>query len=881
MSHNNTQKKIIKSIEKLLNGNKTQRGQTDYTHVSLGGVTFPGKFTFTDKNIKKKLNKLLSKALDNDLHFSIAERCKDYGPVKVDIDMNYPMDDWNESKLYNQELVLQVIEIYRDAIKKYCEPSDEELECFVFEKEKMSEKNGEYKDGFHLMFPNSNLYYKTRHLIVNDVINYCESNGIFNKYTNADVVDKAVVSTNPWLIYGCCKPNKEAYKLTKIIDIENNEVDQTGLTNYELIKLLSLRSSKWNDSSTTKIKEEYDENVISETYSDLGVKKDNDNLNSVMSEEKMEIIEKALKLTAMFSNKRSNDYHAWLRVGWALHNTDVSLLDTWIGFSKRSKKFKEGECEQLWANMKDDGYTIRSLMLWAKEDSPDDYKNFTQEYFNNILKSNNNINNTYSIAKALHCKYSDRFVCADPKNHIWYYYENHRWNRTNNGGKLITLMSRDFSSYYAKKAGQYNVKAASADEVTRKTLLEEAKTFNTISSKLMDISFKEKIMKEAQYIFFEDDFAGRLNQKKHLICFTNGVYDLAIKKFRDGHPDDHISFCTNVHYKEYNPDNPYIKKIDNFFKTVLTNKNVRDYFLSRLSTCVSGENREEQVYFCTGSGSNGKSLTFSLVAKALGDYYISCPITIITRKRNGAGNASPELERLDGPRCGVFQEPEGDEQVNVGIFKELSGNDRFMVRGLYKEPREIQPQLKYWLTCNDLPKIPSDDGGTWRRIRVIDFASKFVEKPDPNIPNQFPIDYSLKESIELWAPAFAAYLIHIYTTMYDVKNKVKEPEEVLCATNKYRKEQDLFREYYDLFIVITDDKRDRLLKRELSNHFRNWVKNERHINSPPRPEKLYEIIEQELEKKYGTGKYGNGWKKICIREDDVVGSSSEDSDDES
>ena len=75
--------------------------------------------------------------------------------------------------------------------------------------------------------------------------------------------------------------------------------------------------------------------------------------------------------------------------------------------------------------------------------------NFTREYFNNILK-NNNIDNTYSIAKALHCKYSDVFVCSDTKNHVWYYFENHRWNRTTNGGKLITLMSTDFANYYEK-----------------------------------------------------------------------------------------------------------------------------------------------------------------------------------------------------------------------------------------------------------------------------------------------------------------------------------------------------------------------------------------------------------------------------------------------
>jgi hypothetical protein len=30
------------------------------------------------------------------------------------------------------------------------------------------------------------------------------------------------------------------------------------------------------------------------------------------------------------------------------------------------------------------------------------------------------------------------------------------------------------------------------------------------------------------------------------------------------------------------------------------------------------------------------------------------------------------------------------------------------------------------MTCNTLPAVPDNDGGTWRRIRVIEFGSKFV-----------------------------------------------------------------------------------------------------------------------------------------------------------
>lgn len=872
------QKKIVKikkKIEEILNSNKTKPGETDYTHVSLGGHCFPGKFSISNKDTRNKLCKYLSLAYDNGLYLSIAERPKDYGPLKVDIDLNYPEDEMSEKftngRLYNKKFVTKIISLYRNAIIKYCNTNKEELECILFEKDNYTVKNNEIKDGFHIIFHNLNLYYKTQHLIVEDVINMANKENLFDDYTNADIIDKAVISSNCWLMYGCCKPNKPPYKVSSLFDHENNSImkDVLGETK-DIVKMLSLRQSKYCETNQTKLNKEFDDNSISECFSELGVKKEksknNEGFSNLMPEEKMELIEKAVKLTELFSTKRATEYHSWLRVGWALHNTDTSLLDTWILFSKKSKKYTEGECENVWSNMKDDGYTIRSLMLWAKEDNPDEYKNFTREYFNNLLK-NNDIDNTYNIAKALHCKYSDRFVCSDIKQHIWYYFENNRWNKTSNGGKLITLMSTDFANYYLKKEIEYKKQAINSSESMKKTLLNDAEVFSKISKKLLDINFKEKIMKEAQYLFFEDDFTQRLDEKHHLIGFTNGVYDLTMKKFRDGQPDDHISMTTGVFYKEYNKSNPYIKHIEKFFESILPNKNVRHYFLARLSSCISGENREEKAYFCTGSGGNGKSLCFKLMSLALGEYYISCPITIITKKRNAANQASPELARMKGPRCGVFQEPGEDEVINVGIFKELTGNDSFMVRGLFQDPVEITPQLKHFLATNDLPKITSDDGGTWRRIRVIHFPMKFVDNPNPENEFERKIDEKLKEKIPQWAPTFASYLIHIYNKYYDVKNKIPEPEEVMISTNKYRKAQDLIREYFELKIVVTDDKKDRIMKKELLADFRAWVKGEHDGEIIPKSQKLYEFFEKQLKQEYPKN---GGWRNVAFKDDDVT-----------
>ena len=867
-------KKIKQKIDEMLNENRTAKGMSEFTHVSMGGITFPGKFNFADKNKRDKLAKYLAQANNAGIVFSIAEKLQTYAPIMVDIDLRYPKESVKEdfkdmNHLYDDDMIFNIVDNYREAIKHYLNVSDNEVQCFIFEKNKYGQKSGEASDGMHMIFPYIVANNKVRHLIFKHVYDKTMEEETFSKYSNfSSVLDDKIISTNPWLMYGCAKPNGEPYKLTKILDIDNDEIELNTIGSVnDIIKLISMRDDRWDEDNATPYNDDYDEEKINELYIEHfsygGDKDDPNDMYELIPDDKLDLIDKAMKMTELLSSKRADNYFEWLRVGWALHNTHRCLVDTWVSFSKRSRKFVDGECEKLWASMKDDGYTIRSLMLWAKEDNLEEYKIFIKEDFENNLKKNS-VNNTFMIAKALHAKYFDRFVCADIKQNIWYHFTSHRWNRCVNGGKLITLMSSEFANYYINMGTEYSRQAMDASGSDKKTFLDQSIHFNKIAESLMDINFKEKVMKEAKYIFHDDQFLNRLDENHHLLGFENGVYDLKLKKFRAGQPDDHISMSTKQQYVKWNDNNPYSKYIKGFFEQVMPIEAVRNYLLTRLSTCLSGENRDEIFIFCIGSGSNGKSLTFQLVSEALGDYYISCPITIITRKRNASSAASPELARMKGVRCGVYQEPGTDEEINVGIFKELSGNDRFMVRGLYSDPIEIRPQLKQFMTTNELPEIKSIDGGTWRRIRVIDFMSKFVENPDPNNNYEFKLDTSLKDKISQWAPAFISYLIHIYTTMYDIPNKVPEPLEVKASTEQYRKEQDLLSEFFDACFERTNDKKDGVKKKEITQKFKEWHRVEHEGESFPKGKAINEYFEKVLKLKHSQT---YGYVGIKMKED--------------
>jgi phage/plasmid-associated DNA primase len=130
-------------------------------------------------------------------------------------------------------------------------------------------------------------------------------------------------------------------------------------------------------------------------------------------------------------------------------------------------------------------------------------------------------------------------------------------------------------------------------------------------------------------------------------------------------------------------------------------------------------------------------------------------------------------------------------------MKELTGGDKIQCRSLFKEPIKFKPMFKMILTCNHMPSIPPDDGGTWRRVRRVEFTSKFVDSPTQ--PNEFKIDRVLNYKFELWKETFMAMLLKYYIE-YKATGKIVEPKEVTEYTNEYQKKNDIFADFCEGYI---------------------------------------------------------------------------------
>jgi phage/plasmid-associated DNA primase len=207
--------------------------------------------------------------------------------------------------------------------------------------------------------------------------------------------------------------------------------------------------------------------------------------------------------------------------------------------------------------------------------------------------------------------------------------------------------------------------------------------------------------------------------------------------------------------------------------------------------------------------SNGKSTTIDLVHNALGDYGGVLPTTIITRRQGSSSGATPELADKRGKRFLVIQEPEHDDTVYVSQMKQFTaGNDKIQARALYGNPFYYKPQFKLVLTCNKLPGIPSNDDGTWRRLRVTPWDTQFVDWI-PREKHECKKDKNLGEEMKTWGPAFIWLLINVYYPKYKKPENegggLQEPIQVTDHTNSYKTDNDIYSEFMNESVEKSTD----------------------------------------------------------------------------
>jgi len=683
-----------------------------------------------------------------------------------------------------------------------------------------------------------------------------------------------------------------------LINIKNEK------TNLELLNYLSIRKSFAPD-DVLYIKEDYvdklnkynkkKEKVIIElTEEDKKILKLNSNANSVIKKishaEETKNIEEAQKLCLLLSDRRAHEFQTWIEVGMCLFNISPSLKDTWITFSKKSQKFVKGVCDTWWLKFRKGDLSIGSLHLWASLDNPYEYKDLKSTFLSTyIYKSLSET--TQDIAQVIFEMYKHKYayVPINKSNGLWYEFSNHRWAKSADGSTLRNRIGFDVLTEYIKLSSYCNkIFLSDNDESKREDALDKSQKLNLLTLKLRDITFKNKLMDELKGFFTNLDFENNLDVNPKLLGFNNGIYDLSAMAFRDGRPEDMVSMSCQIDFPEieYDDEDENIIEIYNFFAQIFPNEDTRNYALKLFASVLDGTNLLEEFYIFTGGGGNGKSKLTELFTNILGDYAGTLGVSYITNKRAASNSANPELLQLYGKRFIGMQETDDNDKINTGIVKEITGGDKMQIRGLYANPKCMKFPGKCFLSCNNKPKIDATDDGTWRRIRILPFKSKFVDNPSG--PYEFKRDNYLSDKMNNWKEGFILILLKYYKQFIndgglgklqinpengeilkdkDGKNILKLPFEVLHATNEYKKDSDIYTQFKDDRLI---EMKDGLLKLDMAYQcFTEWYSlNALGGKVPNRPTFKKEMDKSCLKNCYQNKGVSSGWVNWAIKNDE-------------
>ena len=900
------------------NGNSSSSKNITHTRISNQDLNiYGGSFTIEKEElklfrrlyyehifVKGRKEYLTEKQLEND------------GPLLVDFDFRY---DFSVTKrIHTQEHIQDMVSLFLETLKEiYIFESNKSFPIFIMEKPNVNRvvDKQETKDGIH-MIVGIQMDHTAQMILRDKIIKQIGDIWDLPLTNNWDkVLDEGISqgSVN-WQMYGSQKPGNEAYRLTYYIMAEFDPSDDSWITTPKLVKEMDLSkdlhllSAQYNNhikfDMNPNIKEEYEKRLQMKANK---IKKSGSKgrVNLVVDEEdtsdiqlsditNLETLNKAvdnIMNTLKTNEQHIRELHEYTQilpekyyepgshllnrqVAFALKHTDERLFLSWVMLRSKALDFDYGTIPnlyQIWKlhfNKRTDGVTKRSIMYWAKQDAFTDYERVKRGTIDHYIEETILEAGDWDYAMVLFHMFKDKYVCGSITNKKWYVFNKHRWEK-DEGQRLRMAISKDLFQLYSDKQNQYLADAQNYEpsDENHEKIQRKIKKIAEICIKLKKTNDKNNIMREAMEIFFDKDFIKHMDSNPYLMCFTNGVFDFKVKEFRQGYPQDYITKTTGIPYMKFNPSDETTHLISGeimtFMEQLFPQPELCKYMWDHLASVLIGVKKEHAFNIYRGSGSNGKSILTDLMSHALGEYKGTVPVTLITEKRNSIGGTSSEVIQLKGVRYAVMQEPSKDAIINEGIMKELTGGDPIQARALYSDSEIFIPQFSLAVCLNALFETKSNDDGTWRRMKLIDFLAKFISEGETHTDDTkyvFPKDKSLKEKLPKWAPVFIAMLVK---RACETDGEVKDCPEVVAASSKYRQSQDSITGF--IIDKIVKDPNGSIGKQSLNTVFKEWFQ----MNYGNRKTPKLSEIEEIMIKKFGNrNTKTNKWMGIKFVEEE-------------
>jgi len=663
--------------------------------------------------------------------------------INIDLDFRYTWDI--NTRQHNKLMIEEIVFLYLKKIPEILViPNDIKFDVFVMEKPNVNQlkDNSLTKDGIHITITlkmEAKYQLHLRKLILKDIPALVEL-PLINTWDN--VLDEGISKlTTNWQLFGSRKPENEAYKLVyhysitgfdsndkefSIEDYDNPEVTfdlfQKLSTQYSNNPKLEYKFEILEKKKTIKqplvsIKQTIEDNpkykeinyLLDKGFLDLiNTKKDHSNFTKIGYAIYNTWGDEGLNLYLKMAESHSDNYD--ISIYTDRYKDIISKVKSNISIATIFYIFQEYD-STLYVKLMAD---LRKLSFNNKEKNINYYLDFT-------IFSQTEVD----FANVLFEMYQDTYKCVDKDKKRWYYFNGVVWVE-DKGITIRTKISVEMFNKYEFMKDNLTEQMSSIDHNTSdvyQILNNKCKLITEIQKKIKGTTIKNNIIKESMDLFYDAKFYDKLDNKPYLFAFNNCIFDLKTGLKITPNKDDYLSITCGYDYNdEY--DSNLIDELKTIISTILFKEDVKNYYLTLLSTGLFGETLQ-YFHILVGSGGNGKSILSSLVMSCCGNYGYRLPSAILQSTLKFGG--CPEVAHLHKKRFVLSQELNKNVSIKSSTVKELTGGDKLNARLLNSNNTEQSLNMTLVTECNEMAPFDETTDGAVRRVRVVDFQTKAID----------------------------------------------------------------------------------------------------------------------------------------------------------
>lgn len=270
---------------------------------------------------------------------------------------------------------------------------------------------------------------------------------------------------------------------------------------------------------------------------------------------------------------------------------------------------------------------------------------------------------------------------------------------------------------------------------------------------------------------------------KDTIACLSGVINLTNNTLSEGHPDDLMSKWVPLYYEPKAAAPKWIRFLDEIFQG---NQEVIQFVQRAVGYSLTGRIDEQCLFLLIGHGANGKSTFLEILHSLFGTYSYAAPFSTFERNKNSS--QSNDIASLMGQRLVTASEPNQGAVFDESRIKSLTGGDKISARFLHQEFFQFHPICKIWVGVNHLPRVKDDSVGFWRRVRRINFNTKFYAPTDTIPPDGKLRDPNILSKLLTELPGIFNWALQGSADWY--LHKLAIPETVQTATQMYQQDND-------------------------------------------------------------------------------------------